>query len=84
MMDIDSDDEFKENMASAISSAQLARLIGTTREKETKRKRSRKPGPSPQSVKLKLYYLPDASRLPAKFLGTDPLVCLHMSQGYGK
>ena len=73
-------DDFQEGISRATTSAELARLLGTQR----KRKRKRKSGPAKKSMKIKVYYLPDASELPSKFLASDPLLKLHMQQCYGK
>ena len=81
---LDNDDggDFEESMSRAMTSAELARLLGTQRTVPSTRKR--KSGPAKKSVKIKVYYLPDASKLPSKFLASDPLLKLHMQQGYGK
>ena len=64
-------DDFQEGISRATTSAELARLLGTQRTVPVTR--TRKSGPAKKSVKIKVYYLPDASELPSKFLASDPL-----------
>ena len=82
------DDDFdldeRDRLNAAIASADMVRMMGTDRNVSKPKRQKMNPGPRQRIVRLKLYYVPDASPIPKKFQATDPFVALHMSRGYGK
>ena len=87
---IDNDDledfqGFSQNVLRASNAASTVALLGAQRIRTARRPNKRAPGPAKSTLKVKVYYLPDASRLP-KFTGNpiDNLIIRHTTSGYGK
>ena len=54
------------------------------RNLQTPGRRSSRAGPTQSRIRLKVYYLPDASELPSSFALSNNLVMTHMRDGFGK
>ena len=87
IFDYDDDADFQVNINNCIANVDLLRSFGASlpgKSKQTKRKR----GPPVRSVKIKLYNLPEGSKVPrfnnCPKKGRDPLLVEHMNEGYGK
>ena len=76
---------FSQNVLRASNAASTVALLGAQRIRTARRPNKRAPGPAKSTLKVKVYYLPDASRLP-KFTGNpiDNLIIRHTTSGYGK
>ena len=76
--------DFSQNVLRASNAASTVALLGAQRIR-TARANKRSPGPAKSTLKVKVYYLPDASPLP-KFTGNpiDNLIIRHTTSGYGK
>ena len=77
-----SDEEDFDSRIAAASSASLASMLGSRLERNsTKDKKT--PGPKPSMLKIRIYYLPDASELPVfRKTPLDQRIIQHTELGY--
>ena len=79
------DNDFVDNLNRASTSATTAAFLAGTQRESSSAISRRRSGPAKSTVKVKFYYLPEASVLP-KFSSRpiDPLIDQHMNLRYGK
>ena len=78
------DEDFDSRIAAA-SSASLASMLGSRLERKSTKNNKKTPGPKPSMLKIRIYYLPDASELPVfRKTPLDQRIIQHTELGYGK